>query len=790
MEERNLRILEYDKIRQMLTDLARSDMGKELCGELVPSKEYHTVAQWQTETEEGTALLHRIGSHPIPPFTDVRGQLKRTQVGSVLSMRDLLACASAMRAARSAQSQLGKEADEDDPAPGIRAAANSLVATRLLEEDIFAAIMGEDEMADGASPTLSNIRRKIRVANDKVKDKLNDYIRNPNYSKYLQDPIITVRSGRYVLPVRQEYRGNMPGLVHDQSSSGATLFVEPMAIVEINNEIRTLGAEEQAEIERILAEFSDRIADVADALAANLKILAHLDFVFAKGALSRQMRASQVKLNDNGYINIKKGRHPLINADVVVPTDLWLGDEFTTLVITGPNTGGKTVTLKTVGLFALMTQAGLQIPCELGSEMAVFDQVFADIGDEQSIEQSLSTFSSHMTNIVRILKQVTPQSLVLFDELGAGTDPTEGAALAIAILERLLGRYVRTLATTHYSELKAFALTTQRVENASVEFSVETLRPTYRLSIGIPGKSNAFEISRRLGLMEDIIAQAQRRLSGEQIQFEDVLSNAEEQRQLAQKNRESAEEERRETARLLNAAKGMQSSIEAQRQELLRKAKEDARRLVMRAQAEAEAIIESLKKAEGEAQAKTITEAKKALRDSLSDLSGGLMDVDEDRLTAPPKELKLGQTVYLPHLSANGTILKLPNDKGEVQLQVGIMKVNAHISQLREEKEEKKSGKKMRSTGGGRIDIANRSASLSCDVRGQMLEEAIDNVDKYLDDCMLMSMHEVQIIHGKGTGTLRAGLQQHLKRHPHVQEFRIGKFGEGEAGVTVVTLRN
>ena len=786
MEQRSLRVLEYNKIRENLIENARSAMGKELCAALEPSSDIGTVRMWQEETEEAVVILHRIGSHPIAAFEDIRGQLKRASVGSVLGMRDLLLCASAMRSSRSAHSALsGGEGDAEDPTPRIHAAANGLRTMRLLEEDILGAILGEDEMSDGASPQLANIRRKIRAANERVRDRLNAMIRSQATQKYLQDPIITVRSGRFVLPVKQEYRQNMPGLIHDQSSSGATLFVEPMAIVEINNDIKQLAAEELGEIERILADFSQRVSEIAPDLAANLEILAHLDFLFAKGVLSRNMRASQPKLNSEGWLNLKRARHPLIGSDAVVPIDLWLGRDFSTLVVTGPNTGGKTVTLKTVGLLSLMAQAGLQIPCDIGSEAAVFDNVFADIGDEQSIEQSLSTFSSHMTNIVHILKNVTPQSLALFDELGAGTDPTEGAALAIAILERLRNRKIRTVATTHYAEIKAFALMSDSVENASVEFNVETLRPTYRLSIGIPGKSNAFEISRRLGLMEDIIAQANRRLSSEQIKFEDVISTAEEQRQRAQKERELAEEARIANDRLRSEAERMRATMEAQRQDVIQKAKDEARVLVRRAQAEMELAIEEIRKAGAEDQARVMQKSRQAARDSLSALSGGVEE-DKHRLTPPPKDLKPGETVYIQHLGTTGTVLSAPNDKGEVPLQVGIMKATAHISQLRlaEAKEDKKKG-----GGSKRINIAQRTASLSLDVRGQSLGEAIENVDKYLDDCALSSLTEVQIVHGKGTGTLRSGLHQHLRRQAHVEAFRIGKYGEGEDGVTVVTLR-
>ncbi|MDR0928245.1 MAG: endonuclease MutS2, partial [Oscillospiraceae bacterium] len=546
MQQRTLRVLEFTKIIQTLRGLAVSELGAEVCAALEPSSDIETVRKSQEETEEALVLLTYLPHHPLIPFADVRPAIRLAAIGATLSPRALLDVAGCMRAARAAHDVLVTDRANT---PRITALASELSTFRRLEEDIMEAILGEEEISDHASPELYAIRRHIRQCNERVREKLNSMIHSAAFSKHLQDPIITIRNDRYVIPVKQESRGSVPGLIHDQSASGATLFVEPMAVVEIGNDLKQWIAKEKNEIERILQALSARVRPEAELLTQNLEVLSRLDFLFAKGLLSRQMRAVSPKINERGYIRIVRGRHPLIDPEQVVPIDLWMGEDFTTLIITGPNTGGKTVTLKTVGLFTLMAQAGLQVPADLGSELAVFDEVFADIGDEQSIEQSLSTFSSHMTNIVSVMGGVTPQSLALFDELGAGTDPTEGAALAQAILRRLLGLKTRTLATTHYSELKAFALTTEGVENASAEFNVETLRPTYRLSIGIPGKSNAFEISRRLGLDEGIIGDAKELLSRDQIRFEDVIANAEYHRKVAERERELAEAARLDMVR-------------------------------------------------------------------------------------------------------------------------------------------------------------------------------------------------------------------------------------------------
>ena len=562
MKERTLRVLEFTKIRDRLASKAMTDMGRERCEALVPSSNMTEIQRMQAETEEATVILQYVGASPLVPFSDVRASLTLAEKGATLYPKTLLEVAALMQSARAARKALDTERDNT---PILKELAQRLSTLHNVEQDITNAIISEDEIADRASNELMDIRRHLRGANERIKEKLNQMIRSSAFQKYLQDPIVTMRNDRYCLPVKAEYRGSVPGLVHDQSSTGATLFIEPMAAVEMGNELKTWAAKEKQEIERILAALSAEIAPYADQLRETVETLAELDYIFAKGMLSREMNAVSPKLNQNGYINIIRGRHPLIDREKVVPSNLWMGKDFTSLIITGPNTGGKTVTLKTVGLLTLMAQAGLQVPADLGTELAVFEQVFADIGDEQSIEQSLSTFSGHMTTIVSIMHEVTPDDLVLFDELGAGTDPTEGAALAQAILQRLLNIRVRTLATTHYSELKAFALSTKGVENASVEFDVETLRPTYRLSIGVPGKSNAFEISRRLGLPENLIDDAKKLLSSDSVRFEDVIANAEYHRQVAEREREIARQASAETVKLRDEAEKLRKQMEEQR---------------------------------------------------------------------------------------------------------------------------------------------------------------------------------------------------------------------------------
>lgn len=783
IKERTLRVLEFTKIREMLAEKALTELGAERCRTLKPTDNLPQILQWQQETEEATVVLQYLGGHPMVAFTDVRPALAMSDKGATLSPKALLSVAELLRASRAARDALITDRDNT---PLLTEKAQGLASLRNLEQDITDAIISEDEIADRASSELMNIRRHLRGATERIKERLNQMIHSAAFQKYLQDPIITVRNNRYVLPVRAEYRQNVPGLVHDQSTSGATLFIEPMAAVEMGNELKQWELKEQQEIERILAALSAEIAPYAGQLKENVERLAELDFIFAKGLLSRQMIGVAPKLNADGYVNIIRGRHPLIDPENVVPSNLWLGKDFTTLIITGPNTGGKTVTLKTVGLFTLMAQSGLQVPADLGTELAVFEQVFADIGDEQSIEQSLSTFSSHMTNIVDIMREVTPRDLALFDELGAGTDPTEGAALAQSILTRLNHIRVRTLATTHYSELKAYALSTKGVENASVEFDVETLRPTYRLSIGVPGKSNAFEISRKLGLPENLIDDAKKLLSTDSVRFEDVIANAEYHRQVAERERQIAADAAKETVRLRDEAERLRREMEEKRETSMRKAREDARRLMESTRREAEGILSDLKRMKKAASAPDAeTNAiRRRLEQSVDGLSEGLRQKVDN--TLPPKTVKPGDRVEILTLGQQGTVLAAPDAKGEVQLQAGIMKFKAHLSQLRLVREEKP---KQKASVSAKTGALTRTVSMECDVRGMTLEEALSAVDQYLNEAVMAGLNEVSIIHGKGTGILRSGIQQHLKHHMLVKSFRLGVYGEGETGVTVVTLK-
>ena len=790
MNERNIRVLEFPKILEMLAALAVTDPGREAARALTPSGDAPTVRRWQAETEEATTVMAYTGGNPMAWFTDVRPFLKLAKAGGTLSPKALLQVADALKASRTVRGAL--VTDREDT-PYLTEMGSRLATNRSLEEEIFDAIISEDEISDHASPELYDIRRKMRTLNDRVRDRLNGIIRSSTMQKYLMDAIVTMRNGRYVVPVKAECRASVPGIVHDQSGTGSTLFIEPMAVVEAGNELKQWTLKEKNEIERILGEFSDRIAPDADLIASNLELLARLDVIFAKAALSRQMRAVPPKLNEEGHVRLIQARHPLIDPEKVVPSTLWLGEEFTTLVITGPNTGGKTVTLKTVGLLSLMAQAGLQIPAAYGSELAIFDEVFADIGDEQSIEQSLSTFSSHMTNIVEILQNVTPQSLALFDELGAGTDPTEGAALAMAILNHLLNMKVTTMATTHYSELKAFALSTPGVENASVEFNVETLRPTYRLSIGVPGKSNAFEISRKLGLPEFLIEDANSRLSKDAVRFEDVIANAEYHRQIAEKERELAEEAHRETQRLRDEAEKLQKELASRRETELRKAKDEARKVLQKAQRESEQIIADLKKQ------RSAGVKEHELHNLRAQLQGAI-DANTEKIAADsgmgvvPTSLKAGDTVLLVNLNTKAVVLTPPDGKGECTVQAGALKLKANLADMRTakpDKPEKPRGRQpAKGNGGGTtINVGVRQVQTECDVRGMNLEEALDEVDAFLDSALLNKLGQVYIIHGKGTGTLRNGIQQHLKRYGAVKSFRLGKYGEGEDGVTVVSLK-
>lgn len=792
MNEKTLRILEYDKIIQKLVSLTASDLGRELAEVVQPERSLSKVQSLLKETNDGVSFIMRRGSPPLGGIHDIRPGIKRADLGSILSPGELLSIADTLRAARNLKSY-STEDNINEADNTVKELINCLEIHKRIEEKIKFSILSEEEIADGASTTLSNIRRQIRDAQNSIKEKLNGIVRSSKYQKYMQEAIVTMRGDRYVVPVKQEYRTEIPGLVHDSSSSGATIFVEPMAVVEANNNIRQLKIKEQLEIERILAELTADVAGISTSLKSNVSLLAKLDFIFAKAKLSADYNCISPKVSDSKRMVIKRGRHPLLNQKTVVPIDFWIGDEFNTMVITGPNTGGKTVTLKTVGLFILMTQSGLNIPAGDGTEMCIFDKVFADIGDEQSIEQSLSTFSSHMRNIVEILKQVDDRSLVLFDELGAGTDPTEGAALAMSILECLHQNQAVTIATTHYSELKVFAMTTPGLKNACCEFDVETLKPTYKLLIGIPGKSNAFAISNKLGLSDEIIDRAREFLTQEDIKFEDMLMSIQKNLSESEKERMKGESYRVEIEKMKNELETQKEKLNLQKEKYLREAKEEARRILLSAKGETDEILTRMKQLEKETDKadrnKASEEMRLKLKGKLNDIEESLSDslMPRKGYVKPPKNLKPGDTVLIVNLNQKGTVITPPGNNGEAVIQAGIMKINVHLTNLRVVDEQKK---EINRTGSGKIGLAKSSnITTEVDLRGLSLDDALENVDKYLDDASLAGLSEVFLIHGKGTGVLRNGIHQHLKSNRHVKSYRLGRYGEGESGVTVVELK-
>ena len=782
MLEKVLKTLEYDKIRAMVAERTQCCTGRELAEAMEPVFTNGEAAGQMALTAEAEKLLIRTGRSPADGFPDMRGCLKRIHAALYLSPGELLGVARCLKAIRLCKEAL--ESAEDCPLLGNL--AQWLQAHRSIEEEIGRCIAGEEEISDGASPALLRIRRSMRIANDRVRERLGNMIRSATFQKYLQEPLVTIRNGRFVLPVKQEYRQNVPGLIHDQSGSGATLFIEPTAVVELGNEYKKLLGEEEEEIQRILSELTALCAPYSQDILEGLGILGQVDLAFAKARLGREMEGVQPEMDQQGFLRIIKGRHPLIPKEQVVPIDVWLGEEFTTLIITGPNTGGKTVTLKTVGLFALMAQSGLFIPAQTGSRLPVFQAVYGDIGDEQSIEQSLSTFSSHMTNIVEILKQADAGSLVLLDELGAGTDPVEGAALAMSILEELHSRGCRTVATTHYSEIKAFALTRAGMENASMEFDVDRLCPTYRLFIGIPGKSNAFEISKRLGMEERLIEKAREYLKNEDVKFEDVISGAEAQRRQAEEERRLAAAERDATAKLREEMEKQRARLEGERETLRAKAREDSRRLVNETREEMEKLVAAIRAIPGldqRAADRVIQRSRDALRKREADLAEPLEKKPQDP-GAAPKQVRPGETVRILSLDQKATVLSPADAKGDVQVQAGIMKLTVKLKDLRLIQDTAPT------KGVGKVQLdTQRQGGLELDVRGKLVDEAILEVDRYIDNCLMSGLDQVSIIHGKGTGALRAGIQDYLKRDKRVKSYRMGAYGEGDAGVTVVTLK-
>ena len=792
MDQKSLRVLEYNKIIDLLATKASSSLGLKYIEELTPKPDYKEVKDMLEETSEAQGILIKRGHVNLGGIQDVSDSVKRAEIGAVLDPGSLLKISDNLRAARNLKRSLTPGEEEDFNYPMIQSLSDSLYVYRDIEEEINNAIISEIEISDNASPTLRSIRRGILQKNQSIRTKLNSIISSTTYQKYLQDAIISVRGDRFVVPVKPEYRSQVSGIIHDQSSSGATLFIEPMSIVEMNNELRKLKLDEQEEIERILTELTKLVGEVAGDILSNQVILGKLDFVFAKGKLSLSMKAIEPILNEEKNINIKNGRHPLLDADKVVPNNIYLGEDFDTLVITGPNTGGKTVTIKTIGLFALMTQSGLHIPADYGSSMCVYDNVFADIGDEQSIEQSLSTFSSHMTKIVGILNEVNSDSLVIFDELGAGTDPVEGAALAIAILEDVNMAGAKCIATTHYSELKNYALTKDRVENAAVEFDVNTLSPTYKLLIGVPGKSNAFEISRKLGLRDYIIDRAKEFINTDNIELEDVLQNVEKNRIKAEEERAEAEQLKKEIEYVKAEYDRKLEKLNVSREKMMEKARSEAFSITRQAKEEADNILKELRNMEMEMASKEKNKKIEALRKELADSMGNLQPSVKSMIVPKVsnkeiKDLKSGDEVKVITLNQEGTVVSVDKKKKEAVVQMGIMKMTLPFKALQVAQKEKKSIV----TKSTRQIISSKSGSVKSevDLRGLNLEEAIVEVDKYLDDACVAGLETVTIIHGVGTGVLKKGLQDVLKKNKHVKSQRPGQYGEGGMGVTIVEIR-
>ncbi len=790
MNERVQRLLEFDKIKLRLRELAGSEMGRELIDQMIPSSDPSQIRSWQQETSEASGIIIQLGQVHMGPVHDVRPGLQLAAIGSYMLPWQLLQVADTLRTSRTLKKTILTASDDCQKYPLISSLASGLTVLKEIEELIEKAILSEDEISDNASPELRRIRRAIENANISIRKKLDQLIHSQENQKYLQDSLVTIRQDRFVVPVKAEHKSSIKGLVHDQSGSGATLYIEPIAVVELNNELRELKLQERDEIIRILTELSGRVGAFGGAIQTNLSLLARLDSLVAKGRLSIYMKGVEPELNTRGFIKIRNGRHPLLDPRNVVPSNIWLGEVFHTLLITGPNTGGKTVTLKTTGLLCLMFQTGLHVPADFGTTLPVFDDIFADIGDEQSIEQSLSTFSSHMKNIVGILANVSPNSLVLLDELGAGTDPTEGAALAMAVLSRLHDQGIRTIATTHYNELKQFALTRPGFENASVEFSVETLSPTYRLLIGIPGKSNAFEISAKLGLTEDVIDHARLFVNRDSIQFEDVLTQIEESRRAAEADRDEALRLKLDAEKLKKRLDERSDKLSDQKDKILNEARDEARKLIKTAREESESVIKELRQYSGQLDKsgnRMIEEARNKLRQVNGSLQERLNDVEELTPDEVLTDLKLGEEVKVMSLNQVGTVQSLPDSGGEVQVQLGIMKIKVPLNQLKRVHETKKVKEKYQGTdtGGPRLE----AVGLEVDVRGLDLEEAWMNVDKFIDEAYLSKREKVHIIHGKGTGTLRRGLQEYMRRHPHVKSMRDGGYYEGGNGVTVVELK-
>lgn len=789
MNQKTLLKLEFDKITGRLEEEAGSFRGRQLCRRLKPMTDLDRINTFQEQTAAAYTRIVRKGRISFSDAAPVEESMKRLEIGGALSISELLRIGRLLATAARVRSYGHRDTQEEE-ADCLDAYFDQLEPLSSLAAEIERCIVSEEDVSDDASTALKHIRRSMNVINDRIHSTLNSLV-NGSMRSYLQDAIITMRGDRYCIPVKSEYRSQVQGLIHDQSSTGSTLFIEPMAVVKLNNDLKELFAKEQEEIQVILARLSENTAQYIDEIRTDYRILTELDFIFARGALAMSMRGSRPILNREGRIHIREGRHPLLDQKTVVPITVNLGKDFDLLIVTGPNTGGKTVSLKTVGLLTLMGQAGLHIPAGDRSELAVFDQVYADIGDEQSIEQSLSTFSAHMTNIVSFLRKADAHSLVLFDELGAGTDPTEGAALATSILSYLHGRGIRTMATTHYSELKVYALSTPGVENACCEFDVESLRPTYRLLIGIPGKSNAFAISGKLGLPDFIIDDAKKRLSEQDVSFEDLLSDLEESRRTIEKEQAQIEAFRREAEDLKARAQERQAKLDEQRDRIIREANEKANAILREAKEVADETIRNFHKFGKENISAAEMEKERArLRQKINDTATSL-PVRKTGKSHRPDEFKLGETVRVLSMNLTGTIQSLPDSRGNVTVQMGILRSQVNISDLEIiEEPSAYSPKKLVRTSKGRIGMSkSMSVSPEINLLGKTVDEAVAELDKYLDDALLSHLNTVRVVHGKGTGALRKGIHEYLRRQKHVKSYRLAEFGEGDAGVTIVELK-
>ena len=794
MNPKALKTLEYNKIIDKLTEFAGSALAKEMCRNLQPSTDLYEIQALQKETSDALSRIYQKGAVSFRGVRDIRGSIKRLEIGAIIGINELLSICSLLEVCSKVKAYSRNDRDPDFE-DSLEAMFQALQPLTPVSSEIRRCIASEEELNDDASPALFKIRRSMRQINDKVHAQLQTMV-NGSARTYLQDAVVTMRNGRYCIPVKAEHRGQIPGMIHDQSSTGSTLFVEPMAVIKLNNDLRELELKEEKEIEMILATLSARCGEETEALRDDLDLLTKLDFIFARAQLSRSMNGTQPDFNEEGRILIKKGRHPLLDKKKVVPIDIQLGKDFELLIITGPNTGGKTVSLKTVGLFTLMGQAGLHIPAFDHSELSVFHEVFADIGDEQSIEQSLSTFSAHMTNTVSILKEADDRSLVLFDELGAGTDPTEGAALAIAILSNLHRRGSRVMATTHYSELKVFALSTPGVENGCCEFDVETLRPTYRLLIGVPGKSNAFAISQKLGLSQDIIEEAKTHLTKQDEDFEDLLADLEQKRVTIEQERDQINSYKEGIRELKQRLESKQEKLDLSRDKILREANEQARNILQEAKDYADTTIRNFQKYGKAAgvSAKDMEKERGKLREKMSTVDKKLSAKNaapkksHKQLTA--KDLHIGDSIKVLSLNLKGTVSTLPDAKGNLFVQMGILRSQVNIRDLEKLDDTVITGGNFSKTGSGKIKMS-KSASVSTEINllGKTVDEAIMELDKYLDDAYIAHLPSVRIVHGKGTGALRKGVHNYLRRQKHVKSYRLGEFGEGDAGVTIVEFK-